>query len=53
MTSDLTALAVLLVLLVFALAAPRWGADTRASREWSPGGPAPHPARRGEPPRAG
>ncbi|MEW1956260.1 hypothetical protein [Kineococcus sp. NPDC059986] len=43
MSSDLTALAVLLVLLVLALAAPFVGADTRVSREWSQDGPVPRP----------
>jgi hypothetical protein len=42
-SSDLTALAVLLVLLVLALAAPFVGADTRVSREWSQDGPVPRP----------
>ncbi|MEZ0492245.1 hypothetical protein AB2L28_08335 [Kineococcus sp. TBRC 1896] len=43
MPSDLTALVVLIVLVVLALAAPRFGADTRTSREWSQDGPVPRP----------
>ncbi|WP_380170140.1 hypothetical protein ACFEMC_13650 [Kineococcus sp. DHX-1] len=43
MSSDLTALAVLIVLVVLALAAPFLGADTRTSREWSDDGPVERP----------
>ncbi|GAB3465469.1 hypothetical protein AB1207_16415 [Kineococcus endophyticus] len=43
MSSDLTALAVLIVLVVLAVAAPLVGADTRTSREWSQDGPVPRP----------
>lgn len=47
MTTDLPALLVLLVLVVLALTAPRFGADSRASREWSEDGPLPRlPQRR-------
>jgi hypothetical protein len=44
-TTDLTALVVLLVLVVVAVLAPRWGADTRASGEWSQDGPLERPGR--------
>jgi hypothetical protein len=33
----MTALVILLVLTLIALAAPRWGADTHRSGEWGPG----------------
>lgn len=46
MTTDLTALVVLLALVVLALVAPRWGADTRSSREWSQDGPVEFPGAR-------
>ncbi|WP_432564290.1 hypothetical protein [Kineococcus sp. SYSU DK003] len=46
MSTDLTALLLLLLLVVLALTAPRFGADSRASREWSDDGPVPYPGRR-------
>jgi hypothetical protein len=47
MTADLTALVVLLVLVLLALTAPRWGTDSRSSREWSQDGPVRLPGGRG------
>ncbi|GAA0322735.1 hypothetical protein [Kineococcus aurantiacus] len=46
MPTDLPALLVLLVLVVLALAAPRFGADTRTSRAWSDADPLPYPVQR-------
>jgi hypothetical protein len=42
-STDLTALVVLLVLVALAVLAPRRGVDSRRSREWSQEGPLDYP----------